>query len=169
VARIPFDAGFQMLLAAGLTAIEALDHITHETTRKGGALNLWCNGNPLSWRYIAKYLDFKRDRKGRAKVYPVGSGWEQPIESYDFELDAAQIEALIAKSTGPGRGHPKKHPWEVIDPVIVDEFKLRGTTKKLAYHIIVRLQSMRIPSSPDASQIRKRFKDVLPVEQKRAK
>jgi hypothetical protein len=169
VPRIPLDTGVQMLVRTGLTPDDALDLITHETTRKGGGLNVWCNGNLLPWRYIAKYLDFRLDAEGRAKVYPDRTSWQQPIESYVFELDADQVEALIAKLAGPGPGHPQKHQWEeVIDPVIVEEFKLRGTTKKLAHHVMVKLQNMHIPL-PDASQIRKRFKDLLPAEQKRAK
>jgi hypothetical protein len=124
VPRISLDAGFQTLLRTGLAATDALDLITHEATRKGGGLNVWCNGNLLRSRYIAKHLDFELDAEGRAKVYPVGIGWQQAIKSYVFELDADQVEALIAKPKKPGR------PPKEVDAAAIKAAKEKRRAEK---------------------------------------
>jgi hypothetical protein len=127
VPRIPFDAGFQMLLATGLTPDAAIDALDDETKRTAGKLDLWCNGNKLPRHYIRQSLRIVLDRaRGTAKIHPAGPlGWQQRIESYVFELDDEQMKTLIAKISK--RSTPPKKRERPIKP---------GTRKEWAFGVL---------------------------------
>ena len=78
VPRVPFDAGFQMLLAAGLTPDAAIDALDDETKRTDGKLDLWCNGNRLPRHYIRQSLRFRHNRTSAEIIPLTGVGWEKP-------------------------------------------------------------------------------------------
>jgi hypothetical protein len=96
VTRLAGDAGFQMLLRAGLAPDAAIDVLDDETKRADGELDLWCNGNQLPRHYIRQCLRFSHNGKSM-EINPVGVGWEKPPDSYVFEFDAGQVQVLIEK------------------------------------------------------------------------
>jgi hypothetical protein len=103
VSRIPFDDGFQMLLAAGLTLAEAIEVLNDELESDRGALGIWRDGIKLSPSHFRRHmrvgLDDDPKKADCAKVFPAGPvGW---VKIHVFELDAEQIEALIATLSTP--------------------------------------------------------------------
>jgi hypothetical protein len=112
--RVPLDVGLQMLVAVGLEPDTAIAVLDDETKRTDGKLDLWCNGNRLQRLYVRQHLHFSRDGKS-VRINPVGIGWKKPPAAYVFELDAAQIKAVIAGLSKPGRPWSQRKRWAVAE------------------------------------------------------
>jgi hypothetical protein len=139
VSQIFLNDAFRMLVEkAGLTPDAAVAALNDQTKRDNGKLDLWCNGNLLKRPYIRQCLHFELGDNAIVVIGQAGVGWgrldnipaphdrtvarrsdaSQPKTSnngtlYVFELDADQVEALIAKlvKSKPGpKPKPKPKP-----------------------------------------------------------
>jgi hypothetical protein len=114
VSRIPFDAGVQMLLGAGLAPDRVLKILNRETGEDDDAFGLWQDGKRLSPAYVRTHLNFTYSANaGKIRIVPINPReitLKGPLIGVllkaTFELDAEQIEALIAKPTSPEPGLP---------------------------------------------------------------
>jgi hypothetical protein len=85
---------------------------------------LWCNGNLLAPDYIAKALKIVAhvEKDGRVTGDVVSStreAWQPQQDGYRFELDTAEVKALLPKPAEWRRGPVLKHDWRAIDIEIV--------------------------------------------------
>jgi hypothetical protein len=91
---------------------------------------LWCNGELLAPDYITMALKVvarpEEDGGWRAEVVSsTREAWEHPPDYYRWELDAAEVKALLPLPTGRQadnvqlaarrRGPPTTHAWHTID------------------------------------------------------
>jgi hypothetical protein len=85
----------------------AVDTFDNETKRTNGKPDLWCNGNPLKRSYIRQFLRFELGDGAVVVIGQIGLGWGRVDYLYPFELDAGQVEALIAKLKRKQKREPK--------------------------------------------------------------
>jgi hypothetical protein len=131
VSRIPFGDGVQLLLGAGLAPDKVLKILTREIGEDDGALGLWQDGKRLSPAYVRTHLRFTYSANaGKIRIVPINPmeiTLKGPligvVQKSRFELDAEQIEALIAKLTKPKREPkprgPREHP---LKKPLIDEY-----------------------------------------------
>jgi hypothetical protein len=131
VPRVPFELGFQMFLAAGLSVDDAIVTVNEgvRSDERVRRLDLWCDGTKMSTFNIREHVRIGRYHDGRVTVVPAGHvGWQK---TYVFELDAEQVERLIAAlqpdPTKAPPGRPPEYRWdEYIDPLIDIELERGG-------------------------------------------
>jgi hypothetical protein len=116
VQRIAFTEGFRQLVDSGLTREAALNILNEE---RASGLRVWVkkavaggNGRLMMSSEARDDLRFvfdPYDANGPPVVYPASSGIGWDPDAYVFELDAAQIEVLIARISKRGAQAKRMH------------------------------------------------------------
>jgi hypothetical protein len=168
---------WRLLCGAGLAPGATLEILNRETAA-GGALGLWLEGQPQgAWRprylhrrqfrFVRGVMASGGDAVGVLPINPMEFTPKGPllgvVHRMRFQLDAEQVEALIAELTKPKRqrGRRRKYDWPAVDSAIRAAYEAHKSKDPLAEHVQVRLEKEKI-LSPKPDQLRKRIAKLFP-------
>jgi hypothetical protein len=119
VSRIPLNDAFHRVVEkAGLKPDRAVDVLYDEASRSDGKLDLCCDDKLLERSYIRQFLRFELGDNGIVVIGQIGAGWGRADNIFKFELDADQVEVLIARFTRKRRPKHKRAVINAARPLI---------------------------------------------------
>ena len=95
---ISLDEALALFLLRCKKPQEAVE-LLHAAVRKRPAL--YCNGKLADQNFVRNslsiHVEVEANTRWRAKVVPIGMGWEDPPENYRWEVDDNELAGLLPK------------------------------------------------------------------------